>query len=197
MKDSVFRKTALDRLSSPERLDQLLRITSPKAWLMALGLAALALVGGYWAVAGEIECRIAAQGIIARVSGESEATDTGLEVVLYLPWTERQVSNGMEARVSPLFPADGRPVWVMARVISISRLPASRNDILRVTGNETLAESFLVRGPVVEIRARLDQGGSGGKAWPQEGDPCAADIVLSRTKPINLLFPAAGGDQVK
>ena len=36
----IFRKVALERLSSPEQLDQLLQVTDPKGW-MALGALAL------------------------------------------------------------------------------------------------------------------------------------------------------------
>ena len=33
MNEVLFRKVSLDRLSSPEQLDQLLRVTDPKSWL--------------------------------------------------------------------------------------------------------------------------------------------------------------------
>ena len=33
MRGSIFRKAALERLSSPERLDQLMQVTRPRAWL--------------------------------------------------------------------------------------------------------------------------------------------------------------------
>ena len=37
----IFRKVALERLSSPEQLDQLMQVTSPKGWLALAGLGAL------------------------------------------------------------------------------------------------------------------------------------------------------------
>ena len=50
----IFRKESLEKLSSPERLDQLLRIVRPKGWItllsMGLGLS-LAIV---WSVIGHI-----------------------------------------------------------------------------------------------------------------------------------------------
>ena len=33
MKDRLFRKVALERLSSPERLDELMQLTTPGGWL--------------------------------------------------------------------------------------------------------------------------------------------------------------------
>lgn len=39
MPDSIFRKAALDRLASPDRLDERLRLPAYPAWLLvALGL---------------------------------------------------------------------------------------------------------------------------------------------------------------
>ena len=36
---SIFRQAALDRLSSPEQLDRVMRVTDPKGWIALSGLA--------------------------------------------------------------------------------------------------------------------------------------------------------------
>lgn len=61
---SVFRQAALDRLASPERLDELMRVTGPQAWLAlsALGVLLATLVG--WGVLGRINTRVEGQGIL-------------------------------------------------------------------------------------------------------------------------------------
>ena len=60
----IFRAAALDRLSSPEQLDELITVTRPSGWLamaaLWLGLIALAT----WAVSGRVTTRVTAQGII-------------------------------------------------------------------------------------------------------------------------------------
>ncbi len=61
---NLFRKEALDQLASPERLDQLIQVTSPKAWLALAGLAALMLVFVGWGVVGRINTRVHGQGIL-------------------------------------------------------------------------------------------------------------------------------------
>ena len=48
--EALFRKVALERLSSPEQIDSLMRVITPKAWLTLLpvyGLIALALAWGW------------------------------------------------------------------------------------------------------------------------------------------------------
>lgn len=61
---NVFRKIALDRLSSPEELDQVISVTSPKAWLSLLGISLILLVVLIWGFLGEIPLKIYGQGII-------------------------------------------------------------------------------------------------------------------------------------
>lgn len=52
--DKIFRKAALERLSSPDQLDTLMQITTPRAWL-ALGVV-LAIFFGLvlWSILGEL-----------------------------------------------------------------------------------------------------------------------------------------------
>lgn len=60
----IFRKSALDRLSSPEQLDQIMRVTSPASWAALLSgvlLIAMALVWGFW---GVISTKVKGEGIL-------------------------------------------------------------------------------------------------------------------------------------
>ena len=59
MGEQVFRKKALDRLSSPEQLNDYLRVTSPSVW-GALGAIILLLVGGLiWSATTSIKSQVA------------------------------------------------------------------------------------------------------------------------------------------
>lgn len=65
MQNRLFRKAALERLSSPEQLDQLMPVTSPQGWL---GLVAVLLVLAallVWAVLGQVPTAIHVDGVIA------------------------------------------------------------------------------------------------------------------------------------
>lgn len=69
MRTSVFRKVALDRLSSPEQLDQLMRVTTPRGWLGLATLGVLILVAVGWSLVGSIPERVSGQGILIRSGG--------------------------------------------------------------------------------------------------------------------------------
>lgn len=71
-KPDIFRKVALDRLGSPDQLDELMQVATPKGWLALTGLAALLVVAIVWSVVGSIPERIPAQAILLRSGGVYE-----------------------------------------------------------------------------------------------------------------------------
>lgn len=64
MAAGFFRKSALEKLSTPEKLDQLIKVTGPKAWI-ALFTVFLALSTGIgWAVVGRVKTKLNAVGVV-------------------------------------------------------------------------------------------------------------------------------------
>lgn len=67
----IFRKVALERLSSPEQLDQLMQVTNPRGWLALSGLGALLLTAVGWGFLGSIPREADGEGILLRRGGVS------------------------------------------------------------------------------------------------------------------------------
>ena len=63
---SLFRKNALDALSSPEKLDQPLRLLRPGQWLLLLSLGGFCLTIAIWSVFGRLPVRISGKGVLIR-----------------------------------------------------------------------------------------------------------------------------------
>ncbi len=61
---TIFREAALERLSSPEQLDRLLRVTRPRGWLALIALVILILAALLWGFFSTISTRVTGQGII-------------------------------------------------------------------------------------------------------------------------------------
>ncbi len=53
-RQGIFRKQALERMSSPERLDQLIQIVSPKDWFLLAILLTLGAVSIAWCIWGRL-----------------------------------------------------------------------------------------------------------------------------------------------
>lgn len=68
----IFRKVALERLSSPEQLDQLVQVTDPRGWLALTGLGALLLAAFVWGIWGTIPTQAHGEGILLRQGGVSD-----------------------------------------------------------------------------------------------------------------------------
>lgn len=64
-KNSIFRKDSLDRIASPEQVDDYIRIASPGVWFVLA--AVLLLLAGLiaWGFAGRLETRLTVQGVSA------------------------------------------------------------------------------------------------------------------------------------
>ena len=66
MAHKLFRQEALDRLASPERLDELMKVASPMGWIALTAIGAGILVAAIWSFVGEITTKVAGQGILLR-----------------------------------------------------------------------------------------------------------------------------------
>lgn len=77
MPSPLFRDAALRNLASPEQLDQVIRITRPRAWiaLLILGLVLAAVLS--WSLLGSLPSTIQGQGIIIREGGTYNIVATG------------------------------------------------------------------------------------------------------------------------
>ena len=69
MAESIFRKVALERLSSPEQLDKLVRITDPKGWIAILGIGCFIVGAVLWGFMGSIPVRVTGRGMLVKSGG--------------------------------------------------------------------------------------------------------------------------------
>jgi multidrug efflux pump subunit AcrA (membrane-fusion protein) len=71
VKKEIFREGSLERLSSPEQLDQLIKVTSPRAWLALAAVAVILLSIIVWSFLGSLPAKVAGQGILLNNGGVS------------------------------------------------------------------------------------------------------------------------------
>lgn len=72
MQSNIFRKVSIDRLSSPEQLDQLMQVTTARGWLALSGVG-LVLAGALaWGIFGRLPENVGGQGILLKSGGVFE-----------------------------------------------------------------------------------------------------------------------------
>lgn len=60
---NIFRKSSLDKLSSPEQLDKAITIISPSFWIAAIGGGLIVVVALVWSIFGRLPVNVNANGI--------------------------------------------------------------------------------------------------------------------------------------
>jgi multidrug resistance efflux pump len=73
---TIYRAKPLEGLSSPERLDALVTVTSPRLWLILAGSLILAIILVGWGVLGKVPVIINGEGILLSRNGLLQVTAT-------------------------------------------------------------------------------------------------------------------------
>jgi HlyD family secretion protein len=100
-KKTIFRKVALERLSSPDQLDQAMRVTSPQQWLALLTCIGIIVGVIAWSIFGLIPSRIEARGILIKSGGVAMilARSKGQITTLYIAKDELINKGQIVARI--------------------------------------------------------------------------------------------------
>lgn len=64
--EGLFRKSALEKLSSPEQLDVMMQVTSPTGWIALAGTGMILVFVIVWSLVGQIGIRVDGQGLLIR-----------------------------------------------------------------------------------------------------------------------------------
>lgn len=84
MNTEIFRRVSIERLSSPEQLDQLLKVNSTRSWAALLAVLVLVSMTVVWAFRGSIATTAPGQGVIVRTGGVLNVVSSGSGVVASL-----------------------------------------------------------------------------------------------------------------
>ena len=149
--NALFRKAALDKLSSPERLDVLMTVTSPRGWVALWTI--VALLGGLvaWSILGSIATRVEGDGMLIRGGSlrEIRATNEGILIDL-------QIKNGSDVR------ADMR-VGTIAQSGSDDKVRASEDAYqaalarYRINQSDDQANILRVRAQIDAVKAEIER----------------------------------------
>lgn len=195
--DSIFRKEALERLSSPEQLDQLMQIVTPRSLLPLLALGGLLGCGLIWSVIGRIPVTTTGQGALVYADTIENmlpentfdmSPDQLIGVAYFSAGEIAQIQSGMQVLLIP--DVDGAQVsgGLQAEVLSVSQPSVTTIEAAR---ESRLDESYV---EVVMIPFQNEQGdyswstGENNMA-PIVGMPAIARVTLQEKSPISFVFP--------
>src|SRR6266542_6113424 len=110
MQRGLFRQAALERLSSPDRLDELMEVTRPRSWLAVLGLVGVLVAVLLWGIYGSVPTLVRGDGVLIREGSLQtvDAAEAGELEELFVGAGEDVRQNQGVARI--VEPASGRAV---------------------------------------------------------------------------------------
>ncbi len=209
---NLYRKTLLDKMSSPEQLDKMIVVTPLSGWIGIVGTGLIVVAAIVWSIFGRIPTNVNIQGIYTYADGmeaaintnalkaDSEDNSNGL-VVCYASATDgRKIKEGMKVQVYPTTVNRQEYGHMSATVESVDTYFTSTERMEQMLGNDVLVQSFLTDGPVIEVICRLEEDDStiSGYAWSSDkgqnvelepGTLVESSVVIEEKAPITLVLP--------
>lgn len=191
MRNQLFQEQALERLSSPEQLDRLMPLTSPRGWLALAGIGLLLAAGLVWSFVGTVETIIKAEGVFTAPG--VVVPDANLTAVAFVPAAEGyRVRTGMTVSIKPASDDPQSSNHLQGTVKSVGRRPATQASVEQLLQNESWTSTTLAAGPVLQVDIELADVKSSERVF--SGLPCTAQIVIQRQRPIDLVLPSLSGN---
>ncbi len=185
----LFRKSTLERVSSPEQLNEYIKVTNPSLIVMLLGIFTILAAGMVWVFCGGIPNSVELSGVVAtNIKGEQS-------VYCYVPIsTSKKIKKGMNVQISPDYASREEYGYINGVVESVGT---------SIVTSDTLESNFydpqivlptvsaaMQTGNVVEIKVKMgDWSTEKGKLLEvTDGTECVMDVIVGETRPIEFVI---------
>ncbi|HEX3011745.1 MAG TPA: NHLP bacteriocin system secretion protein [Syntrophomonadaceae bacterium] len=138
MNNELFRKVSLDRLSSPEQIDQMVAVTTPKTWLTLIGIVIILITAIIWSIFGAIPITVNGQGILISGYGIQDIIHTHSGQV-----TDIRVKVGDQVKRGEIVARIDQPQLVA----SINDYKSQLNDLTNLTMDRPILANNQQVGP--------------------------------------------------
>jgi HlyD family secretion protein len=123
-----------------------------------------------------------------------------LEAIIYIaPDEGKKIDSGMVVRIAPSTVKVEEYGYIEGQVIKVSEYPSTRQGMAKVLGSSDLVQTFSKTESPIAVLVKLKSAkNTSGYQWTSAKGPnteikagtlCEAHIVVSRQRPISLMFP--------
>ena len=166
-KSAIFRKASLESISSPDQLNEYIRVSTPSVWIVLVAMFALLSAVLVWGFTGSLPTTTDAQGVVLE----------GRAVCFLSPAEIGDVRVGQEAVLTVV----GGDKYA-GRVSSVSETPKSLAEIATEVQSDYLVEA-LVEGEFALVVTVEIEGPP-----PADKTLLAVSIVTESVRPIDFLW---------
>lgn len=158
LKNHFFRDNAVQRNAQPEPLDNLLRVTAPREWMLLLALAASLLAAVAWFALARVEQTVSGAGVLVQ-AGERRVVSAPVSGVVsqIMARSGDRVEAGQTIAGLHLPDLDWRLRVARARVASLEALASERDGAEAAWAGAALADA---RAEMIELAAAAAEGQS-------------------------------------
>ncbi|MBP7588439.1 MAG: NHLP bacteriocin system secretion protein [Thermoanaerobaculia bacterium] len=128
-----------------------------------------------------------------------ESTKDPMRVIGFVPLAAgKKVLSGLDVRISPSFVRVEDYGFLLGKVISVSTLPVTPEEIQRIVANDALARQYIDLNPFQVVIEPLLAETPSGFLWTSSAGPplevgsgtdCTIQVVVETRKPISYVIP--------
>ncbi len=158
MKRELFRSVSLARMSSPDQLDQLLRVTTSKSWIALLAIGIILTTAVVWGFEGRLATKTDGKGVVVRAGNLLSVGTLASGQVMNV-----SVKTGDSIRAGELIAVVGQPslaekIRAAEAQLSDAEKERDRQSVVRTDGTKLEMESLnRQRGTIDQQIATLQQ----------------------------------------
>lgn len=168
MSSTLFRKASLDNISSPEQLNDYIKVSNPSIWVVLTAMFTVLAVVLVWSFTGSLPTSVSTRGIIS-----------GGKVLGYVDITEAAtIKAGQAVKIQTA----NQSGTMNGSVTSVGVVPLSASEIASDLKSDYLAQALASKGFAIKIEIALDR--------PELRDNTLVNIsiVTDTVRPIDFLI---------
>lgn len=186
---TLFRKSTLERVTSPEQLNEYIKVNNPNLILMLVGLFLIVISSVVWIFFGGIPEMVQLDGVVIEEPGKP------YEVCCYVPIkTSRRLQEGMDVQISPDYAGREEYGYINGKITSVGKDIVTAEYLKSNFENPQIVlpavEEASQKGNVVEVRMSVgDWSNDKGKNITlSEGANCSVQAVVGSTKAYKFII---------
>lgn len=189
--NNLFRKSSLERVSSPEQLNEYIKITNPSLIVILLGIITIVVSGMIWVFGGGIPETVKVDGVVITDSSGKNTLHCFVPI-----GTSKRIQEGMKAEISPDYADRAQYGFIKGDVLSVSDEMVTNDYLVRNFEDPQLVVSAVEKSMVssgsnvVEVKMSMGEWSNekGEDVEVTEGVSCQALAVVNEIKPYELVF---------
>ncbi|MEN6350433.1 MAG: hypothetical protein ABFD08_13695 [Syntrophomonas sp.] len=168
MSNTLFRKASLDSISSPEQLNDYIKVSNPSVWIILAALFILLAAVLVWSLTGSLPTSIQAKGVVK--DGD------------VLSYVDAEKAGAIKAGQTVKIQAADQKETIDGQIATVEAVPRSAAEIAKDLQSDYLVQALAPKGFAVKITISPD------KADIPGGTLLNLNIVIDAVRPVDFLL---------